>query len=1028
MGIPEVTVMKTWKSYVLTIFALSLLGICTAHAGDIGELDTTFGDEGKVVTSFGQYGDQAYAVALQSDGKILAAGSASNGVDLDIAIARYNQDGSLDTSFGREGKIRNSLGNGDEEITAIAVQDNGYIVVAGYTVVDGGKDFVLIRFTPDGILDNSFGEGGIIVTAFGNQDDEITGMTIDDQGRIVVCGYVTGTAGTIIAIARYLESGNPDTTFGDGGSGLLDIGGSAMARSIDIDAEGRIVLAGSYSQAKRMELMVLRFLDSGEFDTGFGQQGIGVPADRETSSEGYGVRLMEDGRIMVAGTVGKKGDLDAALYRFTESGQPDTSFGYNGVLVTSASDEDDMALAIDVLDNVIGLSGYSTFNTKRDFLFVSVEQTKDDGANVALNENKSGFRFTERKYANVFDVSGKLVQPADDSAGTPVKSLFNTTQFGYTDDLSYAVVLQADGKAVSVGFTQQDGVSNFAVARYLGPVANAVGSGSDAAVVSWIMTKEATNVNRTGAFTGGTILTSGVTVSQRGVVYSIAPDPVYKAGQDPTPTPTPTPTPDPGTASPVITITAPASAGVAVSQDDRYDITYNLTDSDSASLSVTFYYSINQTFDGDTVDPVACPETTVSPGTGRTCSWDTKYVVANGQAYYIYGVASDGINTGNNWSPGTVTVNDPTGATARSRVATSVKTPYVFNLTPYFYDSDVYDSDPPEASSVDISTLSVVPSQLSESADTGLVVYNGSPSGEIAAGSSMTYIGVYTSDKSACRYSPLAGLDYASMTETMATADNLSHIGKVDGLQDAHDYSYHVQCMDLAGNRDASGYKISFKVAAAENTGMQQYRQLTNAFGSFFVADVHAATGDAAAGDAAAGAASTKSRNLFDFSAPDYSTEGSTDDGGGVGSYSSILSNLKPGTLYYVRAYALDSNNNVYYGNQITIKTADSCFIATAAYGTIIHPYVKVLRNFRDQYMITNVIGRNLVNLYYHYSPPAADYIAARPFVRGVVRVALLPVIGFGWLALNVGFAGMLLLTVLTIVPSVFVYRSYKKA
>jgi hypothetical protein len=128
-----------------------------------------------------------------------------------------------------------------------------------------------------------------------------------------------------------------------------------------------------------------------------------------------------------------------------------------------------------------------------------------------------------------------------------------------------------------------------------------------------------------------------------------------------------------------------------------------------------------------------------------------------------------------------------------------------------------------------------------------------------------------------------------------------------------------------------------------------------------------------------------------------------------------------------VRAYAVDENNKVYYGNQVGLKTADACFIATAAYGTLLHPYVQVLRNFRDQYLITNVLGRDLVDLYYHYSPPAADYIASRPVIRGVVRTVLLPVVGMGWLVLQMGFAGLALLTVVIIMPSMLVYRSYRR-
>jgi uncharacterized delta-60 repeat protein len=983
--------MKALKSYVLAVSMLFFGGICTAHGeGIVGELDATFGDEGKVVTSFGEFGDQAYAVAMQPDGKILAAGSASNGDDLDLAIARYNKDGSLDTSFNTEGKVRISLGDGDEEITAIAVQDDGYIVVAGYTVVDGSKNFVLVRFTPDGELDNSFGEGGAVVTAFGNQGDEITAMTIDDEGRIVVCGYVTGTAGTIVAVGRYLISGAPDITFGDQGVVLMDIGDDALARSIDIDADGRIVLAGSSYYPKRTELMLLRFLASGEFDTGFGQQGIGVPADREASSEGYGVRFMEDGRIMVAGTVGEKGDRDAALYRFTESGQPDASFGDNGVLITSAGDEDDMALAIDVLDNVVGLSGYSTFNTKRDFLFVSVEQTTNDGANVALNADASGFRSTEKVYGSVFDVQGRQVEPTGDTAEETETSVFSTTQFGYTDDLSYAVVLQPDGKAVSVGYSVQDDVSRFAVARYITPVANAAGGGVDAGV-NWILTKEPTNVNRTGAFTGGTIMDSGLSITQRGVVYSIAPDPVYKEGTDVTPDPDPDPDPDPGT-DPGTDTTPPVIGGAtSISLDaGATEATINITTNEIATcryslIAETLYSDMQGTF------------ITLNGGTSHSA--DVTSLATGDTKYYV---RCQDASQNSNTSDYTVTI------TVAANVAT-----HGF-------------SSPVVTSSLNTSTPKVASSSADESPDAGLVIFNGSPYGEIAAGSSMTYIGAYTSDKSACRFSALSGQDFDYMPETMATADNLSHIAKVSGLQDDHDYAYYVRCRDLAGKMDTSDYEIAFRVASVEDYDTPSYQRLTRILGSFFVATAHAQT-DTSIQDTTDDTANAAPTSVFDLSAPTYSTEGHTKDGAGNGSYSSILENLKPGTFYYVRAYALDSNGKVYYGNQVGIKTADSCFIATAAYGTLLHPYVKVLRSFRDQYMVTNLIGSNLVNLYYHYSPPVADYIAVRPFVRGVVRVALLPVVGMGWLVLQIGFTGLALMVIVLIMPSILVYRSYRR-
>ena len=137
--------------------------------------------------------------------------------------------------------------------------------------------------------------------------------------------------------------------------------------------------------------------------------------------------------------------------------------------------------------------------------------------------------------------------------------------------------------------------------------------------------------------------------------------------------------------------------------------------------------------------------------------------------------------------------------------------------------------------------------------------------------------------------------------------------------------------------------------------------------------------------------------------------EGFTNDGGGTGLYSSILKDLAPDTRYYVRAYAI-VGGVTYYGPQILFETSSACFIATAAYGSLLDPAVVVLREFRDHYLNTNSIGRKFVAWYYTNSPPFADRIAASPRLRFVTRILLVPVIGAGWLFLHPPAAGILLL------------------
>lgn len=1017
--------MKTWKIWGAALTALTLLATGTAYGAEIGELDTTFGEQGKVVTTFGRFGDQAYAVTLQPDGKIVAAGSSSNGYDFDIAIARYNTDGSLDTSFSEDGKLRTSLGDSDEEITAIGVQDDGYIVAAGYTVIDGGRDFVLIRLTPDGFFDNSFGEGGMVVTEFGNLDDEITALTIDEEGRIVVCGYVTGTAGKVIVVARYRENGDLDIEFGDEGVILADIGDDTLARSIQLDSEGRIVITGSLLHQDRTELMLLRFFENGDFDLEFGQSGIAAPATQERASEGYGLSILEDGRIMIAGAVGEQDDMDSAVFRFTPSGQPDPSFGENGVLITSASKEDDRALSIDVLDNVVGLSGFSTFNTKRDFLFISVEEKlEEEGANVALNLKTGSFpgRNGTRTYRSVFDLDGTVKQPVEgeNEEETSQKSVFSTTPMGYTDDVSFAVVLQADGRAVSAGYSVQDDISRFAIARYVTPVARA-GSAVADTTVNWIITRDPFDVNRTGAISGGTILAEGITITKRGVVFSTVPNPILASAADGTnpdnSNPNDPSNPDnPGTpnTSPVINITEPAGGDDSIAVGGLFNIRYELTDSEGDSSEVTFYYSTDTSFDTGQ-DPEACASTTLLTPGKYSCPWDTLNVDPGD--YFIFGIADDGISSPSApaRSPDAVTITNPAGALVSSTSEQSVR------IGKLVSQSSLDEDLPPQTSS----NSEAVESEV-DSGTEPLIVSNGSPRGALASGSTMTYIGAYSSAEATCRYSGDPEQDFDAMPLEMATADNISHIARVDGLADSETYTFYVRCRDFDDNENGKPYRISFRVAAEDEYFLGSYRLIKDALGRVFVATAYAQT-DGTDGNTGDGTQTDGPTSVFDLTAPAYTEEGFTEDGAGPGSYSSVLENLKPGTFYYVRAYAVDENDKVYYGDQLGFKTADSCFIATAAFGTILHPYVKVLRDFRDEYLVTNIVGRNLVNLYYRYSPPVADYIAARPVVKNITRIALLPVIGISWLILQIGFAGLAMVVIVVAMPSVMLWKSYKR-
>ena len=205
-----------------TIFAGGHDSFAVARYNSDGSLDASFGAGGEVSTSFGPNNNTGYSVTLQADGKIVVAGAAD--FSKDIALVRYNVDGSLDASFGSGGTVTTGVPSGSGEAAkSVTIQPDGKIVIAGYSFVLGSKtDFVLVRYNSDGSLDSSFGTGGEVATDLRSRSDAANGIVLQPDGKILVVGTTgdqpLGTAsdqpGLDFALARYNSDGSLDTSFG----------------------------------------------------------------------------------------------------------------------------------------------------------------------------------------------------------------------------------------------------------------------------------------------------------------------------------------------------------------------------------------------------------------------------------------------------------------------------------------------------------------------------------------------------------------------------------------------------------------------------------------------------------------------------------------------------------------------------------------------------------------------------------------------------------------------------------------------
>ncbi len=214
-----------------------------------GSLDTSFDTDGKVTTPVVPgNSDYAYALAIQDDGKIVAAGYTSDGLDADFALVRYNTDGSLDTSFHTDGIVTTDIGADIDIASAVSIQDDGKIVAGGSSWNGTDDDFALVRYNTNGSLDTGFHTDGIVTTDMGTGNDLAYALAIQDDGKIVAAGSSWNGADNDFALIRYNTDGSLDTTFHTDGIVITEVGtDDDVAYALAIQADGKIVAAGSSS-------------------------------------------------------------------------------------------------------------------------------------------------------------------------------------------------------------------------------------------------------------------------------------------------------------------------------------------------------------------------------------------------------------------------------------------------------------------------------------------------------------------------------------------------------------------------------------------------------------------------------------------------------------------------------------------------------------------------------------------------------------------------------------------------------------
>ena len=253
----------------------------------------------------------------------------------DFAVARYNANGTLDTSFGVGGRVTTDLGQ-TENASLVLVQSDGKIIIAGGTYPifpSSGGQFALVRYNSNGSLDTSFGDGGVALTTFSTSGCYASALALQSDGKIIAAGtnYRDFSSNSDFGIVRYNSNGTLDTSFGTNGLVSTDYDGMLdAASSVLIQSDGKIVAVGSASSSATFyDFAVVRYLANGQIDTSFGSAGkVRTDFGGANLDIAYAGTLQADGKIIAAGTTTDRSGSKTpfAVARYNSNGTLDTSF------------------------------------------------------------------------------------------------------------------------------------------------------------------------------------------------------------------------------------------------------------------------------------------------------------------------------------------------------------------------------------------------------------------------------------------------------------------------------------------------------------------------------------------------------------------------------------------------------------------------------------------------------------------------------------------------------------------------------
>jgi len=421
---------------LLFLFVAGIISV-NCFGQEPGDLDETFGNDGIVITDLVNDAQQiAFSIKQLQNQKILVGASVLTTTANNFALVRYEQNGTLDTSFGTNGAV---LPDFEMALSDMIILPNGAILACGFywdSITD--QDFGLVKFSADGILDASFGNNGLVTTEFmGNLSEHPSSLVVQNDGKILLFGSTAPDAGSNgdFALARYNQDGTLDTSLDGDGMLTVDFGNDDLGISIALFTDGRILLGGRAfnTSISRNEFAMILLNPNGLVDTSFGTNGIVKDHFVASDSSLGALAIQNDGKIIAVSRVNPQNQCLFAVARYNPDGSLDTAnFGTQGVVFTEFFTGNNCGLA----DATIMRDGK--------IVIAGIDYNGNDFDAVMVMHNSNGTLDTD------FGTAGKVI-----------------TDFGNNEnEILGDLGIQQDDKILLAGTTRVDGDFSIGLARY----------------------------------------------------------------------------------------------------------------------------------------------------------------------------------------------------------------------------------------------------------------------------------------------------------------------------------------------------------------------------------------------------------------------------------------------------------------------------------------------------------------------------------------------------------------------------------